>query len=214
MKVNESAGSPVWKYLVFVLIVGALFGLFRGSLAERTGWVYFALVVVALVPLALFFTNRRVAHLMGLGLLALLMGGVYLLDRYQETDREQVLRKTEEILRAVERADHAVFERHLASNFQWQGMNRRAMLQRARGSLQPSETRSCGISAAKVQGENGAPTLLVEGNLSANGQFGSQHGQFLGTIALTYTRQPDGQYQISGAKVAWHGGGGEVTLPP
>jgi hypothetical protein len=91
-------------------------------------------------------------------------------------------------------------------------MNRAAVLQRARQSLRPDDHRSCGISAAKVRGENGSSTLVVEGNISASGQFGSQDGSFIGLIELTYTRQPDGQYQLTGAKVTWPNGS-EVTLP-
>src|SRR5687767_10044190 len=120
--------GPTGRYLVFLVVGGALIGALRSSFADKTTWAYFAFAVMALVPLALFFTNRRVDHLFGLAVIALLMGGVYVADKYQETDREQVLRKTDELLRAVERGDHAVFERHLASNFQWQGMNKPALL--------------------------------------------------------------------------------------
>lgn len=205
---NTAAG----RYCFFGVVVGVFLALFARSFAERTTWAYFSLAVVGLIPAGLFLASRRADHLFGVAVVALLMGGVYLLDRVQETDREQVLRKTDELLRAVERAEQGVFDRHVADNFQWEGMNKKGLLDRARHSLRPEERRSCGMSAAKVRGDNGAPTLVVEGNLSATGQFGSENGTFLGLIELTYTRQGDGQYRVSGAKVTWPNGMA-VTLP-
>lgn len=204
--------SATGRYLVFLVVIGAVLALVRGMFAEKTGWAYFALAVIGLIPVALFLTTRRVDHLFGVAVIALLMGGVFVVDRYQESDREQVLRKSDELLRAVERADYATFERHVAKDFQWQGLDKTGVVRRARQSLRPGDSRTCGMSAGKVKGDNGAGKLVVEGNLSATGQFGSENGTFLGTIELTYTRQPDGQYQVSGARVAWHNGQ-EVGIP-
>jgi len=204
--------TPLGRYGVLLLIGVALLAACWRLLAENTTWTYFVLAVVALVPLSLFLSNRRVVHLIGLFVIGLLMFGVSMADRLQETNREQVLRRTHELLRAVERADHPAFDRNLAGNFQWHGMNRIAMLKRVRESLRPDEVRSCGISAARVRGVNGSTTLVVEGNLSASGQYGSLEGTFLGLIELNFTRQPDGQYLVSGARVTWPNGT-EVTLP-
>src|SRR4029079_1078149 len=88
--------GPMGRYLVLLVVGAGLIGLFWRSLADKTTWAYFVLAVIALIPVALFFTNRRVDHLFGLAIVALLMGGVYVADKYQETDREQVLRKTDE----------------------------------------------------------------------------------------------------------------------
>jgi hypothetical protein len=204
---------PVGRYTL-LLVLGLLVGLFAyRSMAERPLWAYFTLIVIGLVPLALFITNRRVAHLYGLIVVAALMGGVYLCDVLQETDREQVLRITNDLMRAVNRGDQAVFERYLAKDYRWHGMNKEAMMQRVRTALLPNESRSCSVSSATVRETEDSETLTVEGNLSANGTFGREEGFFTGTIELQYKKQADGKFQVIGTKVAWLNGG-EVTIPP
>lgn len=204
---------PAGRYAI-LLVIGMIGGYFLyPSLGERPLWAYFTLLIIGLVPLALFITNRRVVHLGGLLVIALLMAGVYLADRWQETPQEQVLRITNELLTAVERADYATFDRYLAKDYRWQSMTKPAMMQRVRSSLVPGEARSCSISSARVKPTDDIRKLTVEGNLSASGKFGREDGFFTGTIELHYTRQPDGGYQVTGTKVAWMNGG-EVTLPP
>ncbi len=203
---------PAGRYAI-LLVMGLIAGYFLyPSLGERPIWAYFTLLLIGLVPLGLFITNRRVVHLGGLLVIGLLMTGVYLADRWQETPQEQVLRITNELLTAVERADYATFDRYLAKDYRWQNMTKPAMMQRVRSSLVPSEARSCSISSARVKPTDDIKKLTVEGNLSASGKFGREEGFFTGTIELHYTKQPDGGYQVTGTKVAWMNGG-EVVLP-
>jgi hypothetical protein len=91
-------------------------------------------------------------------------------------------------------------------------MSKKALLERARRVLSPGLRRSCSISAAQVQGNNGDPTLVVAGNLIATGQFGVEDAFFTGVIEMTFTRQPDGQYLLTGTSVRYPGGQ-EVVLP-
>jgi hypothetical protein len=204
---------PVGRYTI-LLVIGLLVGLIAyRSLAERPLWAYFTLAVIGLVPLALFVTNRRVAHLYGLAVVAALMAGVYLADELQETDREQVMRISNELMRAVSRSDHATFDRYLANDYRWNGMNKAAMMQRVRTALLPNESRSCSMSSAKVNGTEGSDKLTVEANLAASGTFGREEGFFSGTIELQYKKQSDGKYKVTGTVVKW-ANGGEVTLPP
>ena len=204
---------PVGRYLI-LLLAGVLFGAIAyRTMAERPLWAYFMLVVIGLIPLGLFLTNRRVAHLFGILVIAGLMCGVYVLDLVQESDREQVVRITQELVRAVERSDYTVFERYLDADYRWQNMNRATMMTRVRTALLPSESRSCSVSSAKVKEPEGSKTMTVEGNLSASGRFGREEGFFTGTIELAYRKQNDGSYKVVGTRVAWINGG-EVTIPP
>ena len=203
---------PVGRYTL-LLVMGLLTGLFAyRSMAERPLWAYFTLVVIGLVPLGLFLANRRVAHLYGLMVIAALIGGVYLCDLLQETDRKQVLRITNDLMHAVNRGDQAVFERYLAKDYRWHGMNKEAMMQRVRTALLPNESRSCSVSSAKVKEKEGSETLTVEGNLSASGTFGREEGFFTGSIELQFHKQSDGTFKVTGTRVAWLNGG-EVTIP-
>lgn len=203
---------PVGRYTL-LLLMGLIAGVlvFR-SLAERPLWGYFTLVIIGLVPLALFLNNRRVAHLYGLAVVAVLITGVYLCDSSQETEQEQVLRISNELMRAVSQSDHEVFERHLAPDYRWHGMNKSAMMQRVRTALLPNESRSCSISSARVKEKRSSDMLTVEGNLTASGTFGVEEGFFSGSIELQFKKQNDGTFKVAGTKVAWPSGG-EVTLP-
>ena len=203
---------PVTRYIMMLVLGLATGALVYRQLAERPLWAYFTLLIIGLVPLALFFTNRRGAHLFGLLVIGLLITGLYLADTMQETEPELVLRITQELLRATEQADYPVFERYLAPNYRWQNMNRAAMMTRVRSSLLPNASRSCSISSAKVKTNETGQSYIVEGNLSASGTFGSQEGFFSGTIELTFAKQPDGSFKVVGTRVAWYNGG-EVTIP-
>lgn len=204
---------PGGRYTL-LLLAGVIVGLVSyRAFAERPLWAYFTLIVIGLVPLALFITNRRVVHLYGLAVIAALLAGVYFLDYVQETDQEAVIRISYELLRATERADYAVFDRYLARDYRWQSMNKDAMMARVRTSLVPSESRSCSLSSAQARPRGTPNEYSVEGNLSAHGRFGNQDGFFTGTIELQYRKQPDGNFQVVGTRVAWVNGG-EVTLPP
>ena len=213
---NSSSSAihhPAVRYLLLFLVGMGIGALAFRSLAERPLWVYFTLIIVGLVPLGLFITNRRVAHLFGLIVIMALLAGVYMADAIQESDQEQVIRITQELVRAVERADYSVFERYLATDYRWQNMNRAAMMNRVRTALLPSESRFCGVSSAKVREPEGSQNLTVEGNLSASGRFGREEGFFNGTIELRYRKQPDGTFKVVSTRVAWMTGG-EVTIPP
>ena len=205
--------QPTGRYLI-LLVLGVIVGAIGYRfMAERPLWAYFTLVVIGFIPLGLFFTNRRLAHLFGILVVIALMCGVYFIDLMQESDREQVVRITRELVRAVERSDYAVFERYLDADYRWQNMNRAAMMHRVRTALLPNESRSCGVSSAKVKEPEGAKNLTVEGNLTASGRFGREEGFFSGTIELVYRKQGDGSFKVVGTKVAWLNGN-EVTLPP
>jgi hypothetical protein len=203
---------PGTRYAMILVLGVAIGAVAYRQLAERPLWAYFTLLIIGLAPLALFFTNRRGVHLFGLLVIGLLIAGVYLADKLQETETELVLRITEELLRATEQADYTVFDRYLAPDYRWQSMNRQAMMNRIRSSLLPSTSRSCSISSSRAKSDDGGRTYLVEGNLSASGTFGSQEGFFSGTIELKYARQPDGSMKVTGTKVAWYNGN-EVTIP-
>ena len=212
-KITQSVYHPVGQYIL-LLLAGVCFGLVApGTMAERPLWAYFTLAVIGLIPLALFLTNRRVAHLFGIVVIACLMGGVYLCDVLQESEREQVVSITQQLVRAVERSDYGVFERYLADNYRWQNLNRAGMMNRVRTALLPNESRSCSVSSAKVREPNGSEKLTVEGNLTASGRFGVEEGYFTGTIELYFQKQSDGKYKVTGTMVKWINGG-EVTIPP
>lgn len=204
---------PAGQYTL-LLLAGVLFGaLSYRSFAERPLWAYFTLLVIGLIPLALFFTNRRIAHLYGLAVIAGLMGGVYLLDAMQESDSEVVLRISQELLRATEQGNYSVFDRYLAPHYRWQNMNKAAMMERVRTALLPSDSRSCSISSAQAKQGANSNEVIVDANLTASGRFGSQEGYFVGTIQLTFQKQPDGKFQVVGTRVA-SPQMGEVTIPP
>jgi hypothetical protein len=66
-------------------------------------WAYVVCGFVALVLLVMFFTSKRVKFVVWIAVPLFIALGFYLLDRYVETDREQVVRKTHELAAAAQR---------------------------------------------------------------------------------------------------------------
>jgi hypothetical protein len=212
-KIIEVVFSQVGRRYLMVLLLGIAVGdVCYSFFAERNVWAYFTLAVTGLIPFVLFINDRAAIHLFGLFCIALLMGGVYWLDLAQETDREQALRKTYELLRAVETTDFSPFERHVSDEYVWLEMTKKSLLERVRRVLLPGQRRACSISSAQVQGNNGDPTLIVAGNLTAAGQFGLDDVFFTGVIEMTFARQQDRQYQLIKTKLPYPDGY-ELVLP-
>jgi hypothetical protein len=70
-------------------------------LVEGRPAVYFFLTCLFLAAFALWWRTRTRRHAIVAGVLAALIGGYFLLDRFVESDGEQMVRKVREIARAV-----------------------------------------------------------------------------------------------------------------
>ena len=99
---------------------------------ESPTWAYFLLGALAIILEFAFAITRRVLYLGLVPLLAALALGFFLLDYFVESDREQVVRLTKEMMAAAERHDLEGFGKHLSENFLSGSATKTALLQRAR----------------------------------------------------------------------------------
>jgi hypothetical protein len=93
-------------------------------LFEGRAAVYVSLAAVAIVLLAAWQQTRRGKWPIGVGAVALLVGLYFLLDRLVETDREQVVRKVQEMAAGVRTRDANAIFRHVSERFSHGGANR------------------------------------------------------------------------------------------
>jgi hypothetical protein len=93
-------------------------------LFEGRASVYVSLAAIALVMLLAWQQTRKRFCLIGLVAALGLAGLYFLLDRLVETDREQVVRKVEEMAAAVRARDVNALFNHVSERFSRGGMNR------------------------------------------------------------------------------------------
>jgi hypothetical protein len=87
--------------------------------------VYAVLAVVGVILLALWYRDRKPRWLIGLGVVAVLIGCYYLLDLLVETRREQINRKLQVMAAAIKRKDADAISQHLSDQFAWEGMDKK-----------------------------------------------------------------------------------------
>ncbi len=104
-------------------------------LAENAVNAYILFGTLAVVAILAFLITRRVVYLGAVVGLAALAGGVGLVDHLVVTDREQVEINTREMLLAADRKDVEGFGQHISAQFHSEGIDRKALLDRARDVL-------------------------------------------------------------------------------
>jgi hypothetical protein len=129
-----------------------------------------------------------------LGLLAV---GLWALDRWVETDREQAERKTHEFAAAAEAGDISKMEQLLSEQLDARAFGSRTqLLSLARQYLTRDGRRSIQFWALETRlARNGQ--LTVTCNFKAAGQFGSYEiPAQLGLIELVFRKENDSQWRI------------------
>src|SRR5437867_3452454 len=93
-------------------------------LVEDPTIVYLLLGTVALALLSGFWSQRNRGYLYALGVVLLLIAGVWLLDFMVVTDREELLQTLRSLARRVEALDvDGAFE-HMADDFRFRGVSK------------------------------------------------------------------------------------------
>src|SRR5437763_185273 len=93
-------------------------------LVEGDLTLYAVVACVGLVCLAVWWRTRRRRYAVIAGLAAVALVGLVLLDRYVESDREQMVRKVQEIAVAVPARDFAHMFRHISDSFNRHGFDK------------------------------------------------------------------------------------------
>lgn len=204
--------NPIGRYVALLLVGLVIGGISYKSMAERPYWAYFLVGAIALIPLGLFFFHRRVTDLFGVGCCVLLIAGIWLADKLQVTDREQVFLIAQELVSAVERGDPAAIERHISENFNWQGKKKDYVLTLARDGLTTKNGRTCNIGSP--QSESRGDSIFLRSSLYAAGDFGRYNDVpgFFGQLELQFTKERDGKFRLN--KIAVRDAGGNAEYHP
>ncbi len=117
-------------YVILALLVGAFVGVWW-AYGRRRGWLYAAGVVVVLI------------------------GVYFLLDRLVETAHEQVERKLGEMAAAVRRGDVGRIFEHISEQFRWQGMDKASFRAFVDGHLKSKQVDDLAIWDVKGPDERG-----------------------------------------------------------
>jgi ketosteroid isomerase-like protein len=173
--------------------------LFEGRMA-----VYVSLAAVAIVLLAAWRLNRRGRWLIGVGAVAVLAGLYFLLDRLVETDREQVVRKVQEMAAGVRTRNADAIFTHISERFNRGGVDRAQFRAAVDGILRSRVVDEVEVwdfqfpddfrREVRVPGQT-APGEAILVSFTAKAKGGVAVGEF-GRCDATFVRDPDGQWRL------------------
>jgi ketosteroid isomerase-like protein len=162
--------------------------------------VLYVLLGFAAVVAFLYFTfSKRVVHLAGVPAAIGLAAVIFLVDYLIETDREQVERKVQELADAVDRADYDKLADLISPRFYTPVFtSKQNLVEQARRLLDPQARRKTHFWQFDTRQGSGGKTWIVEGNVSASGQYGGYDVQgWFGRIEFTFLKDPDGQWRVA-----------------
>jgi hypothetical protein len=101
----------------------------RETLFESPFYAYLLLAIVGIALAAIWYARRQTVWLVLLGVVVVLGGVVFVVERTVVTDREQILEVLHEIAGAVERHDLPAAGQYFDDNFRgWMGTKARALV--------------------------------------------------------------------------------------
>jgi hypothetical protein len=165
--------------------------LFEGNLT-----VYFLLVCAELVLLALWWRTRQRKYAFSAGVVAGLTLGYYLLDRFVESDREQIVRKTQEVAAAVTAGDIERAFRNVSDSFKRGTVDKthfREFAQRVRNERNVTEVQVWDfVFPGEVSRE--ARPADVEFRFKVRGRWGESPPNYFARVG--YVLDPDGEWRV------------------
>jgi len=183
-------------------------------ITENPLWAYVLLAAAGVVFVSAFVVTKRVVYLAAVPVVLVLGLGFWLIDYAIETDREQVERKTRELAAAVEAGDLNKLDALISKRFYHPMFaSKQALLDRARGVLQPGQQRTCQLWQFETSAGGSGKTMILTGNASASGQYGSFNVPgFLGKVEFTFLKDDDGQWRL-GKFLVTDTQGNDVAIP-
>lgn len=157
--------------------------------------VYLVLAAAVLVTFALWWRARKRHYLIALGVAAVLLLGMVVLDRSVETDGEQMVRKVKEVAAAVTANDMDAAFAHVSENFNRPPRNKRdfrRLCDDVRKTGRVTEVVVWDLTPADVS--PAAVTGNVEFRFKVRGSWGETPGNHLARV--DFVRDPDRQWRI------------------
>lgn len=169
-------------------------------LTEDPSSVYLLLGILAFGFLAAFWLKRQRKYLIGVGLMALLAGLVWLVDYLIVTDREQILQHLGVMAEAGSRRDLERVFRHISKDFQHGTLDKAAFRQAAERVMRRFNVRNIriwdlepGEIAREARSGKIAFKVKVQSDLTRETDFFLCRAEFV--------LDPDGQWRMKGFQI-------------
>lgn len=182
---------------------------------EDPTWAYILCGAAAVIAGFAFAYNRRVLYLGGVVAAVVLAGLFALLDFAVETDREQAVRKSLELAAAAEKGDFDQLASLFSDRFHSDELaTKEILLRRARIYLPSGKRRTVRFWVSETYQSRDRRIVRTRCDVKAEGDFGplGEVPFFTGRIDLTFVKDSDGQWRISGFRVARRDGS-TVRIP-
>jgi hypothetical protein len=151
--------------------------------------------------------QRKLARLpIALGVILLLAGGYFILDRLVETRNEQIARKLFEMARAVREQNADRIFQHISDQFRVQEMDRDAFRRSVETALRRGTVNDLVVWDVKFPDDTGRVSFQVKPKGSL-----FQHDEFFG-IRAVFVLDNDGQWRLTSFEV-FGPAGGAIPIP-
>jgi hypothetical protein len=164
-------------------------------LIEGDATVYFLLGLGFIICFALWWRTRKRSFAVGAGIFAALIVGYYLLDRFVESDGEQMARKVSEVADGVSRNDLEAAFRHVSEQFQCGGYNKKQFhdfCQQTRAHGQVTEVKVWDLEPEDVS--RPSKTGTVQFRFKVAGSWGELPPHYIARVY--FVLDPDGQWRV------------------
>jgi hypothetical protein len=166
-------------------------------LVEGDTTLYFVLASVGLICVAVWWRTRRRGYAVAAGAAAVAILGLSLLDRLIESDREQMIRKVQEVADAIShrRLDRA-FE-HVSEQFDRRGKNKQGFREFAdahlrRGFVTDVQVWDFTVTEVSAESRRG----VVECFFKVRGNFPGGESPPGALTRIVFTLDPDQQWRV------------------
>jgi hypothetical protein len=179
--------------------------------AQPPIWLYLLLGAAAIIMVFVYFTSRRGVYLGIIGVLALLGLVLLLIDLLAESDNENVVRATKEMIAAVGRHDLDGFAEHISPQFRTDEITKDEIVRQAKSAIPGIRSingRMFDVTPATM-GQIRNVSFMVD-------MTGTARGFTLdGTpvnLRLRYQKDADGKWRVRGFEV-WNALGNQRYYP-
>jgi hypothetical protein len=164
-------------------------------LVEGDLTVYCLLALGLIVSLAGWWRTRKRGFAIAAGVFAALIVAYFLLDRFVESDGEQMTRKVSEVAAAVSRSDMEAAFTHVSDNFDRAGYDKkqfRSFCERHRAAGHVSDVKVWDLEATKVSKPEGRGVVQI--HFKVTGSWGESPPNWFARVTFVLDR--DGQWRV------------------
>jgi hypothetical protein len=166
-------------------------------LVEGDATLLFVLASVGVICVALWWRTRRRAYAVVAGVAAVAVLGLSLLDRFVESDREQMTRKVQEVADALSHRDLKRAFEHVSAQFERSGRDKKGFYDLAQLHVQRGHVSNVQVwdfTVTEVSPEKGRG--VVEFFFKVRGNFPGGETMPGAFARVVFTLDPDKQWRV------------------